>query len=361
MHFLPGNIVYTLTFVCALAGSLYGVPRIINVANRKRIFDTPDQERKMHATTVPNLGGIGIFFSFIIVASLFITNPLAEKWNYIIASCVVLFLVGVNDDLVSVSPYKKLLAQFIAAFITVCLADIRLSSLHGILGIFDIPYGYSVVFSMLGCIFITNAYNLIDGIDGLGGSLAVLVTFLLGMSLVGLNNAGGACVAFSLMGATFGFLRYNIAPARVFMGDTGSLLIGYIISVLSIVFVNTYTTDSSIASIIHSEPGAMIMALSFLFVPVFDSFRVFIMRSLKGISPFKADRTHLHHYLLDTGLTQSKSVAVLLAANVLIILLAFLVQDMNPTIAIGCLILFSCLLYSILYIVRKNKLAKKGS
>lgn len=359
MRFLTCHTINILAFICALAASLYGIPRIINVANRKGLFDTPDQERKIHAHTIPNLGGIGIFFSFIIIASLFITNPLSEKWHYIVAACVVLFLVGVNDDLLSVSPYKKLLAQLIAAFITVCLADIRLSSLHGLFGIQELSYINSVILSVLGCVFIINAYNLIDGIDGLCGSLAVLVTLLFGICMDIGNVSGAACVAFSLMGATFGFLRYNIAPARVFMGDTGSLLIGYIIAVLSIVFVNTYNANTSLALIIHSQQGAMLIALSFLFVPVFDTFRVFISRSVRGISPFKADRSHLHHYLLDIGLSQSMSVMMLVGANVLLIIIAFLLQDMGAGTALAILTAIALLLFTALYITRKNKMAKR--
>jgi len=357
MTFLPAYIIYLLSFICTLMASLYIVPKVIYVANRKRLFDKPDNERKVHVNIVPNLGGIGIFFSFIIVTSLFITSPLVDKWSYIVASCVVLFLIGVNDDLTAVSPYKKLMAQFVAAFITVFLADIRINSLHGILGIFQMPYWYSVVFTILGVMFITNALNLIDGIDGLAGSLGILVTFLLGICLAGLNNAGGACIAFSIMAAITGFLRYNIAPAKIFMGDTGSLLIGFVIAILSILFVHSYTVYNPIVTVIHSHKGAMIVALSFLFVPIFDSFRVFIKRAIKGTSPFKADRSHLHHYLLDLGFTHSKSVVILLTSNILIITVALLVQDLEPNIAVGCIIAVAGVLFIILYLMRKNKLA----
>ena len=357
MIFLPAYIVYLLTFICALSASLYSVPKIIYVAKRKRLFDKPDNDRKIHVNIIPNLGGIGIFFSFIIVTSLFITYPLVEKWSYIIASCIVLFLIGVNDDLIAVGAYKKFMAQFVAAFITVCLADIRINSLHGIFGVFQMPYWYSVIFTILGVMFITNAFNLIDGIDGLAGSLGVLVTFLLGACLGRLDNIGGACIAFSIMGATIGFLRYNIAPAKIFMGDTGSLLIGFIISILSILFVHSYTVYNPLVAIIHSHKGAMIVALSFLFVPIFDSFRVFIKRAIKGISPFKADRSHLHHYLLDMGFTHSKSVAVLLTSNILIITVALLVQDFEPNIAVGCVLAVAGILFSILFAMRRNKLA----
>lgn len=354
---LPPHLFYFLTFISALIISLVSIPQIIYIAKRKRLFDVPDNDRKFHVRIVPNLGGIGIFFAYIIITSLFIDPAGFHNWNYIIASTVLLFLTGIMDDLVTLGPSKKFFAQFIAAIITVCLADIRLTSLHGILGIYDLPYWYSVWFTVLGCIFVTNAFNLIDGIDGLAGSIAVLCTFILGVCLALLGNVGIACAAFSLMGAIVGFLRYNIAPARIFMGDTGSLLIGFTVSVLCIHFVNSFNTTSVFADYIHSPQGTLIIGLSILFVPVFDSFRVFTTRVIKGRSPFRADRTHLHHYLLDLGFTHSRTVTILITANILIITVSLLVQDYNPTLALLTIFGLSFGLFGILYYMRKNRLA----
>ena len=355
---LPPYIIYLLSFICALSASIISVPRIIHVSKRKKLFDIPDNKRKIHLTITPNLGGVGIFFAYIIVTSLFITSPFAEKWNYIIASSVILFLTGINDDLVSLGPGKKFLAQFIAAIITVCLADVRINSLHGILGIYQMPYWYSVSFTIIGVIFITNAFNLIDGIDGLAGAIGVLVTFSLGVCLAMLDNIGPACIAFSLMGATLGFLRYNISPAKIFMGDTGSLLIGFTISILSILFIHAYTVDNPLAAVIHSHKGSTIVAVALLFVPIFDSFRVFLKRIIKGGSPFHADRSHLHHYLLDMGFTHSRSVTILITSNILIITVALLVQDYEPNVALGCMISIGLILFLVMYILRKNRLEK---
>lgn len=355
---LPPYIIYLLAFICALSASMISVPRIIYVSKRKKLFDIPDNNRKIHLTITPNLGGIGIFFAYIIVTSLFITPPLTEKWNFIIASSVILFLTGINDDLVSLSAGKKFLAQFIAAIITVCLADIRINSLHGILGIYQMPYWYSVSFTIVGVIFITNAFNLIDGIDGLAGSIGVLVTFSLGVFLAMLDNVGAACIAFSLMGATLGFLRYNISPARIFMGDTGSLLIGFTISILSILFIHAYTVNNPLVAVIHSHKGSTIVAVALLFVPIFDSFRVFLKRIIKGVSPFHADRSHLHHYLLDMGFTHSRSVTILITSNILVITVALLVQDYEPNVALGCMVSLGLILFAVMYFMRKSRLEK---
>ncbi|MCB0696576.1 MAG: undecaprenyl/decaprenyl-phosphate alpha-N-acetylglucosaminyl 1-phosphate transferase [Chitinophagaceae bacterium] len=329
------------------------------VATKKRLYDTPDNDRKIHLRVIPNLGGIGIFFGFITTASLFISPEAFAKWNYIIAASLLLFLVGIADDLISLSPSKKFFTQFIAAFIVVCVADIRLKSLHGILGVYgDLPYWWSAIFSIVGVIFITNAYNLIDGIDGLAGSIGVLSTLTLGISLAGFGHPGAACLSFCLLGGIVGFLRYNISPAKIFMGDTGSLLIGFIISLLCIMAVNTFNAESSFAKIVTSPANMLVIGLSVLFVPVFDTFRVFTTRLMKGVSPFKADRTHLHHYLLDMGFTHTDTVVVLIVANILIITVSLLMQDFNPNFAIFSILAISMSLFAILYYMRKAKLAQ---
>lgn len=356
---LPSHLVYLLCFVSALIISVASIPQIIMVATKKRLYDTPDNDRKIHLRVIPNLGGIGIFFGFITTASLFISPSAFDKWNYIIAASLLLFLVGIADDLISLSPSKKFLTQFIAAFIVVCLADIRLKSLHGVLGVYgELPYWWSVIFSIVGVIFVTNAYNLIDGIDGLAGSIGVLSTLLLGITLAGFGHPGAACLSFCLLGGIVGFLRYNISPAKIFMGDTGSLLIGFIISLLCIMSVNAFSADKAYATLIHSAAGTLVIGLSVLFVPVFDTFRVFTTRLMKGVSPFKADRTHLHHYLLDMGFTHSNTVTILIIANILIITVSLITQDFNPNFAIFCILAISMSLFGILYFMRKSKLAK---
>lgn len=353
---LPPHLLYLLTFISSLIISLVSIPQIIEISAKKKLFDLPDNERKLHQRIVPNLGGIGIFFAYITTTALFIQPVTFAQWNYITAASLLLFLTGIMDDLVSLSPSKKFLAQFMAATILTAVADIRITSLHGILGVYDLTKTYSIAFSIIGTIFITNAFNLIDGIDGLASSIALLCTFSLGVCLGASGNAGGACLAFSLMGAILGFLRYNISPAKIFMGDTGSLLIGFTISCLCILFVRSFNEAAPIAEIVHSPASALVVCLSILFVPVFDSFRVFATRTIKGGSPFKADRTHLHHYLLDLGFTHTRTVTILLTANILIITLSLLTQDFNPNIGILSILLLSFGLFAILYFMRKNRI-----
>ncbi len=359
MNHIPPYVLYIAIPMIAALVCGFSIPKIILLAKKKKLFDLPDNHRKIHKEVVPNLGGVGIFFSFIIVASIFIKFETFHTWNYLVAAATILFVVGIKDDIISLTPNKKFAAQILAAVITVYIADIRLFSLHGILGIYVMPGWLSVVFSIVGCIFITNAFNLIDGIDGLAGTIAVLCSFALGTCLAIQENYSAAYVAFALMGSILGFLRYNIAPARIFMGDSGSLFIGFTISVLSIIFINSFDpTHNLLSTFIHAPQGALIFALAVMFIPVFDSFRVFITRIAKGHSPFRADRTHLHHFLLDLGFSHSNTVTTLITANLLIISVSLLVQDLNPNIAIGALLALTFGLFAILYFMRKERIAR---
>ena len=360
MTLLQPYLSYFFAIIAALAVSLFSIPNIVYIAKRKRLFDVPDNHRKLHTRIVPNLGGVGIFFAFFIVASLFISPQIFPKWNYIATACLVLFVTGLKDDLVSISPSKKFVAQAFAATITVTLGGVKLHSLGGLFGIDLLPDWASIPFSIVGCMFVTNAFNLIDGIDGLAGTIGVFISLMLGLFLAAYGNESAAILAFSLCGALIGFLKSNLAPAKIFMGDTGSLLIGFVVSILGILTINAYHTGGSISSIIVSASGVLVVTLAILFVPVFDTFRVFTIRILRGHSPFRADRTHLHHYLLDVGLSHGQTVSVILSANVLVTALSILVQRYNINIAVISLLVFMLGMYGILVYLRRHHL-KLGS
>lgn len=346
---------YFISCIAALAICLFSIPNIIYVSKRKRLFDLPDNERKLHKRIVPNLGGVGIFFAFIITTSLFIKPANFPRWNYINAALLILFVTGIKDDLVQISPSKKLIAQLAAALITVCFADIRLHSLHGFLGIGDLPIWISIPFSVVGCVFVTNAFNLIDGIDGLAGTIGIFICFVLGVALALEGLTSEAIVAFSMVGALIGFLRYNISPAKIFMGDTGSLIIGFTVAILGILFINGHVPGTAITRYFPAPHSSLVIALAVLFIPVFDTFRVFIMRTLRGHSPFRPDRTHLHHYVLDLGYTHTQAVGIILVANVLIVSVSFTVQRFNINIAIGCLLFVASALYAFLLFMRRSR------
>ncbi len=357
----PLYLQYTLIFISAALISAFSIPRLIMLAKLKKLYDLPDNNRKIHKNVTPNLGGVCIFFSYLIVASLFIDLATFPKFNYIVGATLVLFIAGVKDDIITLTPNKKFISQIFAAIIIVYLADIRLTSLHGIFGIGELPEWFSVLFTIVGCVFITNAFNLIDGVDGLAGSLSTLCLLILGTCLAIQGNYSAACIAFALMGAIVGFLKHNIAPAKIFMGDSGSLVIGFTVAILSITLINNFQHGNLLAKAIHSPQGALVVALSILFVPVFDSFRVITLRLLKGKHPFHADKTHLHHFLLDLGFSHSHTTTILVTANLLIISVALFVQDYNPTLAVAAVFFATVGLVSILYFMRKKRLAHTES
>lgn len=354
---LPVYLQYFIIFLSAAVISVISIPRLIMLAKLKKLYDLPDNNRKIHKEVIPNLGGVCIFFSYLIVACLFIDSASFPKLNYIVAGTLVLFIAGVKDDIITLTPSKKFVSQIMAAIIIVYLADIRLYSLHGIFGIGELPEWFSIVFSIVGCTFVTNAFNLIDGVDGLAGSLSALCLLILGSCLAVQGNFSAACISFALMGAIVGFLRYNIAPARIFMGDSGSLVIGFTVAILCITFINSYEPENLLGKAVHSPQGALVVALSILFIPVFDSFRVIINRLMTGKHPFHADRTHLHHFLLDLGFSHSHTTTILIIANLLIISVALLVQDYNPTLAISSIFLLTTGLFGVLYFMRKRRLS----
>lgn len=319
------TVISVIILACATAW--FAIPAIINVAGLKQLFDDPAQEeRKIHTQQTPNLGGIAIFSSFLISSGLFLNYELMSYANYLLASGVIIFTIGLKDDLVGLDPYKKFAAQLLAAFIITYMADIRLTSFYGFLGIYDIDPVLSYAVSGLLFIFIVNSFNLIDGIDGLVASIGLVVAATYGVIFYLMDQQGFAVISFALVGALIGFLRFNISPAKIFMGDAGSYTLGFLVAVLTLKFIelNKFDAVTNPAPYIKSAPA---VALAILVVPVFDTIRVFFIRLVKGRSPFSADRNHLHHRLIDDlRLSHTRASFILATVNVLFILMAFNLQ-----------------------------------
>lgn len=353
-------LLYVAAVVLSMLLCISAIPRIIYISKKKKIFDLPDSDRKVHTDIIPNLGGIAIFLGFSVVASLFVNPSDFAKWNYIVAALLILFITGVKDDLINVNPSKKLIAQIAASAIIAGLADFRLDNLYGLFGIYDLPYWASLFITIVGCTFISNAFNLLDGIDGLAGTIAVICSFFLGLAFAINDSYSPAIISFSLMGAVLGFLRFNYSPARIFMGDSGSLVIGFVIALLSIILTDHVQVLQN-NLLFHSPKAVVLVALALLFVPVFDTFRVFTTRLMKGRSPFSADRTHLHHYLLDLGFSHTQTVIILSFSSLVIILIAILIQDLPVNICLLAIILSAFALFSILYFIRRSKIKAESS
>lgn len=349
-------LITTLSYVIVTLST----PVIIFVALERRLLDEPDDFRKLHAVCTPNLGGVAIFCAFAFSLALFDTDRQWSSWNYLFASSLILFATGLKDDLVGLVPLKKFAAQLAAALIVVYYAGVRITDLHGLLGLHELPYWASMMLSITGIIFLTNAYNLIDGIDGLAGGLGLLAFSFFGAYFASHFQVGMAYVAFTMVGALLGFLRFNISPARIFMGDTGSLLIGFLVAVLAIRFAES----GALRSLAHNGFGTasnLLLVVSVIIIPVFDTLRVFFNRISHGQSPFKADRNHVHHLLLDLGLSHTQASMTLLSVNILFMSIAYAMTGQNPTWGILLMFLLAAVfLQGVKYLLkRKSDMAAK--
>jgi UDP-GlcNAc:undecaprenyl-phosphate GlcNAc-1-phosphate transferase len=358
LNYLPPYILYPIATIVAALISMYSVRKILFITRNHKIYDVPDDTRKIHGAEIPSLGGIGIFIGYILVASLVWPGQLLPV-NYFLPSTALLFFTGIYDDLMNMSPSKKLVAQLVASAITVYFADIRIVSLYGMFGIETLPYWVSLFITTIGCTLFINAFNFIDGIDGLACVTAILYMGIFGVLFASLDFKGVAWLAFSLAGGTAGLLTYNFSPAKIYMGDTGSMLLGFTVFILGVLFVHVYAhppLHGAIAgsSFIQSEAGAAMLLLSILFLPVYDALRVFILRASRAKSPLRADRTHLHYYLLDAGFTHSQAVLIIVSINVVIIGIALLMQAMSLALALMAMVAFTSLALLIIYRLRQK-------
>jgi UDP-N-acetylmuramyl pentapeptide phosphotransferase/UDP-N-acetylglucosamine-1-phosphate transferase len=355
---IPVYIFYLAAIALSAIISAYSVRKIIFITKNHKIYDVPDDIRKIHGAEIPSLGGIGIFVGYVIVSAFFWPHT-HFFMPYVLASSAILFFTGIYDDIMNMRPSKKLIAQLIASLITVIFAHIRIGSLYGLFGIDILPWWPDVILSTLCCTFFINVFNFVDGIDGLAGVLAVMYMLMLGVLFAYTKHQAVAGISFALAGATVGLLFFNIAPAKIYMGDTGSMFLGFTIFIFSLLFLNWFGKQGKFdITCIHGPQKALLLVFAMLFLPIFDAIRVFILRASRGVSPLKADRTHLHYYLLDAGFTHTQSVIVIVGTNIAIIVLAFLMQDMNPYLILVCITLLASLVLFIVYRLRQGKLRK---
>ncbi len=341
-----------LAFITAFLLVYLAIPSIINIARVKHLYDIPDQ-RKSHTEVVPTLGGVAIFAGVIFSIILWTPFDVFGDLQYILCSFIIIFLIGAKDDILPMSPIRKMAGQILSIFILVFKAQVRLTSLYGIFGVYAIPQIPSIILSMFTILVIINAFNLIDGINGLTGSLATLISITLGTWFFLVDRTDLAIIAFSLAGATIAFLKYNITPARIFMGDTGSMLIGLISAILVIEFIEVHAD-------LHNSPYAFkavpAVAVGILIVPLFDTLRVFVLRIFKRKSPLNPDRGHIHHLLLDCGLTHMQATSILIFVNLAFIFFVVSCQSMgNLRLLITVLIMASALTAIPFFISRGKK------
>lgn len=350
-----------LSFITAFALTFLAIPSIISVAIKKGLTDEPG-ERRAHTTTTPSLGGIGIFAGMIFSIIMWTPFNYFGDLQYILCAFIIIFLIGAKDDIDPMDPGRKFLGQIFAAAILVFKANVKLTSLYGIFGIYEIPAFFSIALSIFTIIVIINAFNLIDGINGLSGSLGTLISVIFGTWFFMIDRLEIAIVAFSLAGALVAFLKYNVSPAKIFMGDTGSLLLGLVCSILTIQFIEL---QQGLGDSPYKFLAAPSVAIGILILPLFDTLRVFTMRIIRGRSPFQPDRNHIHHLLLDSGLSHMQATGVLIFVNILFIFMAVKLQGIGNLYLLMLIFAIAIVLTSILFLYArqkriKNKLTSKS-
>ncbi len=332
---------YILTFFWALFVSLFAIPSIIAVAHKKQLLDIPNQ-RRLHLSSTPRLGGLAIFAGFFSAVLTF--GDIDSNTQKMLAGSIIIFFIGLKDDMVSISAFKKFFVQFLSASIVLFLSQNRITNFYGILGIGPLDEGLSYFITFIVILGITNAVNLIDGVDGLAGSLlsvALIVYAFIGIALGGEESRPVVYICVGLLGALIGFLRYNIRNAIIFMGDTGSLVSGFIISFVAIHM-------SNIPVPLEWQGALPVISVTAIILPVSDTVRVFLLRIFKGDSPFTADRNHFHHRLLDLGFSSLQVVFTLVGLTLFTLaFLLILLEYYSPTTSFGALVVLLMIWYTL--------------
>ncbi|MDQ0592560.1 UDP-GlcNAc:undecaprenyl-phosphate GlcNAc-1-phosphate transferase [Chryseobacterium ginsenosidimutans] len=350
-----------LGFLFSFLITYFSVPTIIKISRRKNLMDEPGV-RSSHLRKIPNLGGIAIFYSIGISASIF-AYELFDLYKFLFASLVILLYIGVMDDVVVMRAYKKLVVQIIVSLLIVVGSDIRIRSLFGIFGIYEISYFISIIFSVITFIILINAFNLIDGIDGLAGGYSVICSALFGISYYRLGEYNYPLVVLSviIIGAVLAFLYYNLSnyrTSKIFMGDTGSMLLGFLLAFTSICFIDIFI-DKKLPDIprYHLQ-SAPVVAVAILILPIVDTLNVIIVRIINKKSPFDADKNHIHHKLLKLNLTHRRSSFYIIVYYLFVVTIAYYFRHINVNLLLLIILFlgfFGAYIPDFIYVLKNNK------
>jgi UDP-N-acetylmuramyl pentapeptide phosphotransferase/UDP-N-acetylglucosamine-1-phosphate transferase len=328
-------------FLSAIIAVYKGIPVLISAAKSKKLLDKPNDGRKVHQNPTPALGGVAILASLWIFYSL---HPLSASFagnSYMLAGSILLFVVGIKDDLYMMSATKKLAAQILAALFMVVGAGVSINTFGGVFGVESVPPLAGSLMAVFVIVVVINAMNLIDGVDGLAGSLTVISALFFTGWFAMAGHYGEAVFSIILAGAFLGFLYHNWQPASIFMGDTGALLSGFYLSILGIRFLNTAVNGPVVAG---WQIAAPVILVSVLMVPLYDTLRVFMIRALNGKSPFNADADHIHHHLIKMGFSHQNVTLVLSALQIGFIALSIVIAPYIGVNALLAIVIASALL-----------------
>lgn len=354
--FLIEKLIPFEALLLAFVVTYIAIPSIVDVAKIKHLYDVPNG-RTSHIESTPTLGGLAIFAGFIISSMIFLYIPDIPYIQYVIAGIVIVFFIGLKDDIIAIAPMTKFIGQLFAATIIIDLGGIRLAGLYGLFGITDIGYYGSDILTIFVIIAIVNAFNLIDGIDGLAAGVGIIASVVFGVWFYNVGQLQLAIMAAALLGSLLAFFRFNVfsVKRKIFMGDIGSLILGFIMAIFAIKFCDVNASLGSDPWRIMAAPA---VSVGILIIPIYDTVRVFFIRIINGRSPFHPDREHVHHYLLELTGSHTKSTFILLAVNVIFIVIAFLLSDLRIHQLFLILMSLAVVFSSIPYFLVKKKRKK---
>ncbi len=306
-------------------------PIVISVLKKANIGDVPGG-RKIHKKFTPSMGGISFVVATFITLSIWIWQFPLPDIRFLLGAIALMFIVGLRDDMVELNARHKLAGQFVAVLITVVAGDIRIKEFHGFLGIEELPILISYGFTAFVLLALTNAFNLIDGLDGLAGTVAAISLGFLGgwFYIQGLESY--AALSFALLGGVMAFLIFNWHPAKIFMGDTGSLTLGFALGSLVVAFI-VYNAALPEAVFLKLKP-TFSAGVVLMIYPLYDMARVFARRISKGKPPMMADKSHVHHFLLRMGLKHNEVALTLGILQLSLILLVFALGSFSDNIVL---------------------------
>lgn len=309
-------------------------PIVISILRKANIGDAPGG-RKIHKKFTPSMGGIGFIFAFFVALGIWGWQFPLPDIRYLLGAIALMFFVGLRDDMVELKAKHKLMGQFLAVILVVVVGDIRIKDFHGFLGIGEIPLFISYGFSSFVLLALTNAFNLIDGLDGLAATVATLSLSLLGVWFYIQGLESYAVVSFTLIGGLLAFMVFNWHPAKIFMGDTGSLTLGFALGSLVLAFMEQNAALPS-GSFLRFEPS-FTAGIVLMIYPLYDMARVFTRRIMQGKHPMTADKSHVHHFLMRMGLKHNEVAISLGFLQFALILLVFVLGDFSDNVVLPIL------------------------
>ncbi len=356
-NFLSEPYIILFAFIVSLVITAVSIPSIIKVAELKQLFDEPN-ERNVHNKSIPTLGGMAIFSGFMVSALFFSDFAEIPELKYVLAATVILFFVGIKDDILVIAPLTKLIGQILAVSIIAVFSDLQFTDLHGFFGIHHISQYWGIPLTIFVYLVIVNGFNLIDGIDGLSAGIGVTAAGILGIWFFLVKEYHYAIISAALVGALLGFLRFNVFSVKnkIFMGDTGSLILGLGISVLIVKF-NEMNIHHNFDYAKYAAPA---ISIAILTVPLYDTLRVMFIRFFQRKPLFKPDKQHIHHVFIQMGLSHKQAVLILTVINLLFSAAAMYLHNlMGIRRLIMLLLLAAMIIFYIPVVITNIKKRKK--